>query len=88
MEVMDVVLVQPFERLIAKRFGEVVKRLHVEKGEHPLVEHQFVGKANLLLPICTASGAASFQWCPRCGISFFPFSCRSPMSDKNCCRSL
>ena len=46
-EVVDVVLVQPFQRLVAQVLGQLLEALDVEQRQQPLVEHQLVGERHL-----------------------------------------
>ena len=55
-EVMDVVLVQPFQRLVAQVLGQILEALHVEQRQQPLVQHQLVGKRHLR-PVVRAPNA-------------------------------
>ena len=47
MEMMDVVLVQPFQLLVAQMLGQLLEPLHVEQRKQPLVQDQLVGKRHL-----------------------------------------
>ena len=46
-EAMDVVLVQPLQRLVAQMLGQLLEALDVEERQQPLVEHQLVGERHL-----------------------------------------
>jgi hypothetical protein len=56
-EVMDVVLVQTFQRFVAQVLGQVLEALHVEQRQQPLVENQLVGKRDLRPIVGAACGA-------------------------------
>ena len=68
-EVMDVVLVQPFQRLVAQVLGQLLEALDVEQREQPLVQHQLVGERHLWLVVGAAVGGVAARLRAPCAIT-------------------
>ena len=64
-EVVDVVLVQPFQRLVAQVLGQILEALDVEQRQQPLVEHQLVGERHLR-PVVGAAARCGGRQLRRC----------------------